>query len=89
VLRVPVDIAVATSQFMLVFMSASGTSLHAITGDFALDELSQGALLAAGAVIGAQVGAMLSRRLSGTAITRLLAVALVVVGIRLLLAPVL
>ncbi|MEX1255679.1 MAG: sulfite exporter TauE/SafE family protein [Dehalococcoidia bacterium] len=89
VLRLPVDIAVATSQFMLVFMSASGTSLHAITGDFAFDELSQGALLALGAVVGAQVGALLSRRLSGTTITRLLAVALVAVGIRLLLAPVL
>jgi uncharacterized membrane protein YfcA len=89
ILRVPVEIAVATSQFMLVFMSASGTSLHAITGDFATDELTQAALLAVGAIAGAQVGAQLSRRLSGTTITRLLAAALVAVGIRLVLAPLL
>jgi uncharacterized membrane protein YfcA len=89
ILRVPVEIAVATSQFMLVFMSASGTSLHAVTGEFALDELSQAVLLAVGAIVGAQVGAQLSRRLSGTTITRLLAAALVAVGIRLVLAPLL
>ena len=41
--------------------------------------------LAAGVIVGAQVGATLSRRVSGSAIIRLLAVALGLVGIRLLL----
>ena len=40
-------------------------------------------LLAAGAVPGAQVGARLAQRLHGAAIIQVLAVALVLVGVRL------
>lgn len=87
VLRVPIDIAVATSQFMLIFVAAAGAGLHAATGDFATTELARAGLLAAGAVAGAQVGAALSERVSGRAVVRLLALALVVVGVRLVLAP--
>jgi uncharacterized membrane protein YfcA len=86
VLRVPIDIAVATSQFMLIFVAAAGAGLHAATGDFATTELARAGLLAAGAVAGAQVGAALSERVSGRAVVRLLALALVVVGVRLVLA---
>jgi hypothetical protein len=89
ILRIPLDIAVATSQFMLVFMAAAGVSLHAATGHFGATELSRAAFLAVGAVVGAQVGARLSSRLSGRAVVRLLGLALAAVGIRLLLAPLL
>ncbi len=89
VLRLPIDIAVATSQFILIFSAGAGTSLHAITGDFASEELVRGALLAAGAIAGAQAGAALSHRLSGSTVTRLLALALIAVGARLVVAPLL
>ncbi|MEX0786440.1 MAG: sulfite exporter TauE/SafE family protein, partial [Dehalococcoidia bacterium] len=89
VLRIPLDIAVATSQFMLIFMAAAGTSLHALAGTFGEQELARAALLGAGAIAGSQAGAYLARDLSGTTITRLLAAGLIVVGLRLLLTPVL
>lgn len=88
VLRVPIDIAVATSQFMLVFVAATGAGLHVATGAFGGAEFGRAALLAAGAVVGAQVGAALSARVSGRAVVRLLTLALVAVGVRLVLAPV-
>ena len=87
VLRVPVEFAVATSQFMLIFMAAAGTALHAIDGEFGSDELLRAALLAVGAVPGAQAGALLARRLSGVTVSRLLSVVLVLVGLRLVLTP--
>jgi uncharacterized membrane protein YfcA len=87
VLRFPAEIAVATSAFMLVFMAAAGTSLHVIDGAFAGEELARAALLAAGAVPGAQAGALLARRLTTPRLARLLVVALVFIGGRLLLAP--
>jgi len=85
VLRVPVEFAVATSQFMLIFMAAAGTALHVIDGEFAREEFVRAALLAAGAIPGAQAGALLARRLSGGAVARALAVVLILVGVRLIL----
>jgi uncharacterized membrane protein YfcA len=87
VLRVPVEFAVATSQFMLVFMAAAGTTLHVLDGEFGQTELTRAALLAAGAVPGALTGAFIGRRLSGSAVARLLALVLVIVGFRLVLTP--
>ncbi len=84
-LRFPVDIAVATSQFMLIFMATSGISLHAIAGDFGSDELTRASLLAVGAIVGAQAGAALSQRIYGNLIIRLLAAGLILVGARLIL----
>ncbi len=86
-LRIPFDIAVATSQFMLIFMSTAGTVIHAVDGELAGTELSRAALLGSGAIVGAQTGAWLSRRLSSETITRLLALGLIAIGGRLVLAP--
>ena len=89
VLHVPVHVAVATSQFVLAFMSAEGSAVHLQNGDLAGANVVRALLLAAGAIPGAQVGAQLSRRFKGPVIARLLVIALFVVGARLLLSGVL
>ncbi len=88
-LRIPFDIAVATSQFMLIFMASAGTLVHAMNGDLMGTELARAALLGVGAIAGAQVGARLTKVLSSETITRLLALGLILIGGRLLLAPLL
>ena len=87
VLRIPFDISIATSQFMLIFMAAAGTTIHAANGELMQPELTRAALLGAGAIVGAQAGALLSRSLSSVIITRLLAAGLIIIGARLILAP--
>jgi len=86
-LRIPLDVSVATSQFMLIFMAATGTSIHATAGDFGLTELTRAAFLGVGAIAGAQVGAAAAQRLTGRAIARLLSAGLVAIGLSLILAP--
>jgi hypothetical protein len=88
VLRIPLDISVATSQFMVVFMSGAGASLHALAGAFGGDELVRSALLGAGAIAGSQAGAYVSRGLSGRTVTRLLSAGLIAIGLRLVVTPV-
>lgn len=78
----PVHLATATSQFVLAIMASVGTLTHVAAGD--LDGLWPRALsLGLGAVVGAQAGAHLAVRIGGAAIVKLLAVALVVVALRL------
>ena len=86
-LRIPFDIAVATSQFMLIFMASAGTIIHLLNGELMGTELARAGLLSVGAIAGAQTGALLSRRLSSATITRLLALGLIAIGGRLVLAP--
>jgi uncharacterized protein len=80
----PAHIASATSQFVAVFTSGFGTVTHILHGDYA-SFVSVTLALAVGVIIGAQFGTAISRRVAGSAIIRLLAVALGLVGIRLLL----
>lgn len=82
----PAHVASATSQFVQVATSGVGTVTHILQGDYA-SFVSVTLALAAGVIVGAQAGAALSRRVAGSAIIRLLAVALGLVGIRLLLLP--
>ena len=89
VLHVPVHIAVATSQFVLAFMSAEGSAVHLLNSDLAGANVVRALLIAAGAIPGAQVGAQLSRRFKGPVIARLLVIGLFIVGVRLLLSGVL
>lgn len=83
-LHFPIHIATATSHFILAIMALSGTVVHILTGSF-----SQGVhrtiALCIGVVLGAQIGAHLSERVQGVLILRSLAVALGLVGIRILL----
>lgn len=85
VLRFPVHVAVATSQFILAFMAGEGSLVHLAKGELVGENVLRALLIAAGAIPGAQVGALLSRRLRGPVVARLLVLALVVVGARLLL----
>lgn len=79
---VPVAVATATATLILVVSAAVGSVSHIIFGNvlfgFAI-------IMGAGVIIGAQIGARLSARLQGPWIIRLLALALIVAGARLLL----
>jgi len=79
----PEHVATATSHFVLMVMAGSATATHAFEGDFA-STLALTGSPAAGALIGAPFGAALSKRMRGPMIIRLLAIALGVVGVRLL-----
>ena len=83
VLGFPVHIATATSQFVLAIMAIVGTATHVAVGDLGT-VWPRVILIGAGAVLGAQAGARLSRRVAGPLIVRLLTIALVLVAIRLL-----
>ncbi len=80
----PVHIATATSHFILVFTALSGVLSHLAMGNY--QQIWTVVLwLALGIIPGSQFGAWLSRRIHGTLIVRLLALALVLLGVRLLL----
>jgi uncharacterized protein len=83
-LSFPVHVATATSHFVLAVMALTGTIVHVVTGTFA-HGVSRTIALGVGAIFGAQLGALLSNRLHGDWIIRGLAVALGLVGIRLLI----
>ncbi|HZQ03920.1 MAG TPA: sulfite exporter TauE/SafE family protein [Gaiellaceae bacterium] len=83
----PVHVATATSHFVLAIMAGAATITHAVQGSFAVgDGLRRALALAAGVVVGAQLGAHLSLRLAGHAIERLLGLALVALALRFLVA---
>ncbi|HEY7891634.1 MAG TPA: sulfite exporter TauE/SafE family protein [Solirubrobacteraceae bacterium] len=90
VLGFPTHIATATSHFVLAFMALVATITHVLSGSFHHGEgLLRSAELSLGVVFGAQLGAHLSRRLSGLHIQRLLAFGLLALGGRLILSVVL
>jgi uncharacterized membrane protein YfcA len=81
-LNFPVHIATATSHFILACMALAGTVVHIIKGDF-----NDGWLITVwigiGVVVGAQLGAQLSSKIKDSVIVRILAIALLLVAIRL------
>lgn len=84
VLGFPVHIATATSHFVLAIMATVGTVTHILAGDLTTT-WPRAVAIGFGAVVGAQAGARLSQRVHGTLIVRLLALALVIVALRLAL----
>ena len=82
-LNFPTHIATATSHFMLALMAFAGTVVHLTNGT-----LQQGGHIAltigAGVIIGAQIGAPFSNKVRGQTIVQALALALTMVGIRLI-----
>ena len=82
-LKFPVHTATATSHFILAIMALTGTLAHVATGGFH-HGMRRSIALSIGVIIGAQVGARLSTRLSGSWILRGLAIALAIVGVRIL-----
>jgi uncharacterized protein len=82
----PVHVATATSHFVLANMAAVGTVTHVATGDFSGGTgIHRSLALSVGVVGGAQVGALLSQRVGGPVIQRLLALGLFALAARLLL----
>ena len=82
VLRVPTSLAIGTSLFQVIFVSAITTVLQAVwnhTVDIAL-----ALLLMAGGVLGAQAGAAAGQRLRAEQLRLLLAILVLGVGLRLL-----
>jgi uncharacterized membrane protein YfcA len=80
----PVHIATATSHFILAVMSLTATGMHVIDGALGREEAPRVLAIAAGAVVGAQIGARVSQRIHGRWIMRSLAIALGLVGVRIL-----
>ena len=83
-LNFPIHIATATSHFILAIMALTGTIVHLATGTLQ-GGLKTAGLIGLGVVVGAQLGAYLSHKVKPTGIIRALAVALLLVGIRLLI----
>jgi hypothetical protein len=82
-LNFPVHIATATSHFILAVTAFAATVVHFLTGTLQ-HEVRYTLYLAVGVLFGAPVGAWLSNRLRGKWIIRGLALALALVGVRLL-----
>jgi uncharacterized protein len=83
-LNFPVHVATATSHFVLAIMALTGTLTHIVTGTFA-HGVNLTLSLAIGALLGAPLGAYFSNRIGGDWIIRGLAVALGLVGVRILI----
>ncbi len=83
-LHIPVQYAVATSQFVLAFMAGGGSIVHLVDGSLAGAQIAKAAALGAGAIPGAQLGARVAHRIKGRNVLLLLAAAIVVLGVRLL-----
>ena len=81
-LGIPIHVAVATSMFIMIFTSISGTLtniwLNQIRFDYAL-------LLAVGIIFGAQFGAHYAARVSARNLQRMFAVVLLFMSIRMIL----
>jgi len=83
--HIPIELAVATSHFVLALMAGGATTVHLAGGSLAGERLLQAVALGAGAVPGAQAGAWLSHRIPARRVLPLLAIALVVLAARLIL----
>lgn len=84
VLGFPVHVATATSHFILAGMAGIGTLVHLVRGELSRDPY-QILLLGPSVILGAQLGAALSRRIHGRWIMRSLALALTLVGVRIVI----
>lgn len=83
-LNFPVHIATATSHFILSIMALTGTIVHIFNGTFT-HGVHRTIALAIGVMLGAQIGARLSEKVRGGWIIRILAMALGLVGLRILI----
>ena len=86
VLGFPPHIATATSHLVLAILALVATVSHVVLGAFNRG-LDRTMYLAVGVMMGAPIGAMLSTRVRGSSLVRLLALALCLVGLRLLAVP--
>lgn len=83
-LNFPVHVATATSHFVLAIMALTGTLTHVVTGSF-VHGAHLTLSLAIGALLGAPLGAHLSNKIQASWIIRGLAIALLLVSMRILI----
>jgi uncharacterized membrane protein YfcA len=83
-LSFPVHLATATSHFMQAVMAAVGTVVHLFDGSLTRAEAPGLFAICVGVVVGARLGAHLSKRIHGRWIMRILAIALSLAGVRVL-----
>lgn len=83
ILDFPVHIATATSHFVLAITAAVGTIVHLATGAFE-HGARRAIMLTIGVVLGAPLGASLSKKVGDRWIVRALAIALLLAGFRLI-----
>lgn len=81
IMKMPPPIAAATTQFVLIFTALAGVLSHVIQGNFHVGWRRAG-LLGIGALVGAQIGVLISRRLDPKWIIWGLALSMVLLGIR-------
>ena len=81
VIRVPTKIALGTSGFQIVFLTAYTTVLQAVSNHSV--DIFLAAPLIAGGVIGAQIGVRIGERLSGAHLRLLLALLVLTVAVRM------
>lgn len=84
-LRFPVHVATATSHFVLALTALAGTLVHVSSGAFS-HGWRRTAALSVGVVLGAQLGARLARHAPPKLIIRGLAIAIAIVGVRIVYA---
>lgn len=85
-LKMPVRIATATSMLVLCVNSLIGSAAHFVFGT--AFNAAESIIIGVGMMAGAQIGVMLSGRISSRWIMRLLAIALGIVGVRVLLSSI-
>ena len=83
-LHFPVHVATATSHFVLAIMALTATIVNIAGGEFQ-HGFWRTVCLSVGVLLGAQVGARLSNKIKGPWIIRALALALAIVGVRLII----
>jgi uncharacterized membrane protein YfcA len=81
-MAMPMHAATATSMFTMIFTSISGAVKHYSANHI---NLIFALLLALGTVLGAQVGAWLSPRISAKNLRRIFGIVLVLTGVRMIL----
>ncbi|ATW27513.1 sulfite exporter TauE/SafE family protein [Candidatus Formimonas warabiya] len=81
-LNFPVHIATATSHFVLCITAFSGSMVHLFSGTL-IAGIHQILFLSIGVLVGAQLGARLSKKIHSHIIMKSLAIALALVGIRI------
>jgi len=82
IVGVPMHLSIATSMFIMVFTSLSGTLTNLWLGQIRLD---YAILLAAGVIFGAQIGAHIAARVSARSLRRIFGLILILTSIRMLL----
>lgn len=79
----PAHFATATSHFVLVFSAAISVVVHLSEGTLT-NNITMALSIAFGTVIGAQIGALISKHIKGSVIMLCLAIALIFAGVRIL-----